>query len=372
MRHLAVFSVLALCPYCAKALENCVEQTLPRQPKWISSVEFNSENNQILIADPKSKELFTLDIKSGKMGEVKIPGGLAPSSITKIQGGFLVKDRDDAAILNSNYKMTKEKINLKSGGGAALGSLYSNWIASGSTFVGFGSVVNFNPGSTKYPPSRRFELGFIEGQVSAETGEFRNIQLLEATEENDPYLLGLPYFSATSDGLFFVKMTSPRASIVRVQNTALGRATLTEIPAFPEDFRNIPDLTTKSSGPVSVAERFEKIEESRMVAGIFGQGKFLYLLTRQPDPEGNGTEWLLHKIDPNESRPLDAVRLPTHASHLSVVAGTDYWHLFERGHVRAWGEQDIERVIHVPTAWITFPERSRIQVNRPEIQCIKK
>lgn len=369
-RRLAVFGALALCSYSLEALENCVEQTLPKNPQWISSVELNSEKNQVLISDPKSKELFALDLKSWKMAEIAVPGGLAPSSITKIQGGFLIKDRDDAAILDSSYRTLKEKVNLKNGGGAALGSLYSNWIASGSTFVGFGSVAHFDPSSAT--AARGFELGFIKGQVSAETGGFRNIQLLEATEENDPYLLGFPYFSATSDGIFFVKMTGPRASIVRVQNAASGGATLAELPAFPNDFRSIPDLTTKNSGPASVAERFEKIEGSRMAAGLFGQGKYLYLLTRQPDPEGNGTEWLLHKIDPNVPHPLDAVRLPTHASHLSVVVGPDYWHFFERGHVRAWGEQDIEKVIRVPATWITNPEKSRIQVDRPEVKCTKK
>lgn len=360
--RLAVFSALSLCSSSARA-GSCIEQAaLPMRPQWISSAELNSENSQILIADPKSKELFSFDLKSGKLGTVKVPGDLVPSFITRIQGRFLIKDRDEVAILSSSlssgYKVLKEKARLKSGGGSVLGSLYSNWVTNGHDFVGFGSVASFNPGSAGYDPSRRFQLGFVKGQVSAETGEFRDIQLLEATEENDPYLLGLPYFCATSEGFFFVKMTSPYASIVQVKDTAQGRVALTELPAFPEEFRRIPDLKTKSSGPASAVERFEKIEESHMVAGLFGQGKYLYLLTRQPDPKGQGTEWLLHKIDPNVAKPLGAIRLPTRASHLSIVVGPDYWHLFERGHIRAWGEQDIEKVIHVPSAWITSLGRS--------------
>ena len=103
-----------------------------------------------------------------------------------------------------------------------------------------------------------------------------------------------------------------------------------------------------------------------MAAGLFGQGKYLYLLARQPDklmdPSGKTPAWFLYKISPSNPEHLGVVRLPTSAKYLSIVVGTDFWYLFERGSVRAWGDQDIKAVVKVPTKWITSPETSRLKV----------
>jgi hypothetical protein len=109
-----------------------------------------------------------------------------------------------------------------------------------------------------------------------------------------------------------------------------------------------------------------------MAAGLFGQGKYLYLLTRRPSPAG-GTEWLLHQIDPRKPQILGAVRIPSTASHLSVGVGRDEWYFIERGEVRGWGDQDIDTVIRVPQSWITSPDGSRIDARDPEVmQCDRR
>lgn len=71
-----------------------------------------------------------------------------------------------------------------------------------------------------------------------------------------------------------------------------------------------------------------------MAVGLFGQGKYLYLLGRRFN--GETTEWSLSQIDPKDpdSRHIRQVRLPTAAHHLSVVPGRDYWYFFERGEVK--------------------------------------
>jgi hypothetical protein len=364
----------------ATAPNACFIKALKNAPGWIGSLELNSETNQILIADPKQGKLFAYDLKAEAFEDVDLPSDLPVSSITKIEGGFLVKYRDDAAIISPTYKVLKDKINIRSakyGGVSGLGPLYSNWITSGSTFVGFGSVANFDPASTQYNPLRRFRLGFVKGQVSAASGDFRNVQLLEATEENTAYLLSFPYFAANDDGIFFVRMTSPYASIVRVRNdNTFGTASLSELAAFPRDFRTLPDLATTTAGPASVKERFDKIEGQAMAAGLFGQGKLLYLLARRPFKDNpKQTEWLVYQIDPKRFEPVGAVRLPTRAPHLSIVTSPTYWYMFERGHVVSWGNQKITSVIKVPTRWITSPTSSKLSLddqNSTEVKCIRQ
>ena len=214
----------------------------------------------------------------------------------------------------------------------------------------------------------RWALGRT-GEISAASGEFSNIVLLESTEENDLYLLGTPYFTANDLGFFFVKMGQETASLVRVVTLPKGGWSLQELPVFPRDFRKVPNLKA-DSGELddSVAGRFRSIERSRMVAGLFGQGTMLYVLTRSWT--ATGTEWLLHQVDPTRGELGSVLRLPTKAPHLSVAVGTDSWLLFERGSVRAWGDQDIKSVVKVPVSWIAAEGTSPLDVKgQGDVKC---
>jgi hypothetical protein len=357
---LATLLFISGLPHSLAGQAVCSRQALAKPPRWISTLELNSRANEVLVADPKGSELLAYDLKNWSAKTISIPVGLPPSSITKIEGGFLIKDRDDGAILNAEGKAAGA-LNLrqtKSGGGTGLGSLYSNWVTRGSRFVGFGSVPRADLANSQYDPSRGFQLGFVTGRVSADLGQFRDVELLEATENTDLYLLGFPYFAANDDGLFFVRMTTDEpAAIMRVKEGATTE--IEELSAFPSEFRTVPKLGP-NQGPSSTAARFAQVEQKKMVVGLFGQGKFLYLLAREPDG-GDGQQWLIYKISPKESKPLGVVRLPTTANHLSVIPGADYWYVFERGVVRGWGDQDIKTVVKIPTAWIASPMTSPLR-----------
>jgi hypothetical protein len=337
----------------------CSIESLEIKPSWISTLEVDQENNRILIADPKQQKLIYFDSRTSDMDGVPLPSNFAPASVTKIADGFFVQSRDTAAIITSDLKQQKV-VNLqetKKRSTPELGSLYSSWITRGSVFVGFGSV--YKGGRDVSRSARDFQLGFVRGKVSAATREFRDISLLEATDKNDFYLLGLPYFAATDDGLFYVRMIANSPVVIKRVNPT---GPPTDVQAIPKEFRLAPFLDKRSSSPNSTAALFRQIESSTMVSGLFGQGKFLYLLTRKPDLSG-GTEWLLHQIDPQKSRLLGAVRLPTKANHLSVAVSTGEWYFVERGEVHNWGDQDIENLIRVPRAWIAAPATSPLNAD---------
>lgn len=365
-------SILAGIPLFAA--DKCDTLDLEIQPKWISTAELNPSSGEILISDPKGRSVLAYKVSTQKMSTVKLDSEIPPASITKVQGGFLIKYRDDAVILGSDKKLlaSVNLRNTKAGGATGLGSLYSNWVTKDATFIGYGSIVRSDLTAQEYQPSRGFQLGFLRGTVTAASGQFRNIELLEATEDNDYYVFGFPYFAATENGLFYVRMVSGgEASIVRVRDNATGSAALEPLSTFPEKFRVIPKLKTKNEGPASAAPRFAEIEKSTIPVGLFGQGKYLYLLARHSD--GAETQWSLFQIDPSSTsqKPVE-LRLPTKAHHLSVVPGPDSWYFFERGEVKAWGDQEIRTVVQIPRAWIEEPLSSPLLAASPRVQACPK
>jgi hypothetical protein len=95
------------------------------------------------------------------------------------------------------------------------------------------------------------------------------------------------------------------------------------------------------------------IRQSTMIAGVAGQGEFLYLLTREPG-SGSGTRWLLHQIDPARDKLLRQIQLPTSSSHLIVVPGEKLWALIEKGPVTGSPPvQEIGSVLMIPASLIS-------------------
>jgi hypothetical protein len=355
---LSVSLLLSLLSQLPATAVTCNTRLFNKPPSWISTVTLNA--SEILIADPKSNRLLSYNIHTSSTKVVSVPGTISPTAVTRIMDGFLIQDQEKGVVIGPDKQLVASvDLRQTKAAGAGLGSLYSNWVARGATFVGYGSVKKFNLASGSDDSSRGFSLGFIKGQITASAG-FSKVELLEATDNNTLYLFGLPYFASNNNGLFFVRMVGQRASIQHVREGT--RPELEEVRGFPDAFREIPKLNTPSLGPATTASRFAEIEKSKMAAGLFGQGSMLYLLTRQPAQGGDGTEWWLYQIDPTKPKPQGVVRLPTKASHLSVVPGPTSWYLIERGVVRGWGEQDIKTVVEIPAEWITAPESSPLNI----------
>lgn len=138
-------------------------------------------SNELLIADPKDEAVLAFKTTTNQISRVALPPEIPPTSITKIQGGFLVKYRDDASIISMDRKPipTTNLRTTKAGGLTGLGSLYSNWITKGTSFVGYGSVVRKDLTAQDHDPARGFQLGFIRGTVTARSGRFTILNSLK-------------------------------------------------------------------------------------------------------------------------------------------------------------------------------------------------
>lgn len=179
----------------------------------------------------------------------------------------------------------------------------------------------FNLASGSDDSNRSFSLGFIKGQsqINANSG-FSNIELLEANDKNTLYLFGFPYFASNNESLFFVRMVGQRASIQHEREG--GRA------SARRSFGISGGLSKNSSAQFAKPRHsnyglsIRGDREGKDVDRFIWEGNFLYLLTRQPAQGGDSTEWWPYQIDPAKSKPQGVVRLPTKASHLSIVPGS--------------------------------------------------
>lgn len=80
--------------------------------------------------------------------------------------------------------------------------------------------------------------------------------------------------------------------------------------------------------------------------GLYGHGRWLYLLSREP-VGGGATNWWLTRIDPNTGRPSGKMRLPTAARHIDLVPGRT-WFLLEKGSVLSYGYQELTGGRRIP------------------------
>lgn len=350
----------------ALAIDVCISEQLAIKPSWISTIQFDDARNEILIADPKTRNLLFYQANTGKMG--RVPVGISPVLVTKIQGGFFVESDSNVAFLapdRSEKKVIPRE--MFAGGAIQLKSLYSNWITQGPNFVGFGSMRGEGSEASGQPAIRGFKLGFVRGTVTAGTQSFENVRLIEENDKNDFYLLGLPYFAANDDGLFYVRMIPGEKPSIK---WILPDGTVNSVSVFPEEFGETLQPLKKEGEASDAAHLFGMVASRAMPYGLFGEGHYLYLLTRQPS--GEGTQWLIHRINPATQQLAGFIRLPTTAEHLSVVVGKDEWYFVERGSVRAWGDQDISTIIRIPQAWITSPGTSRLDTENSMPPCLRK
>lgn len=147
------------------------------------------------------------------------------------------------------------------------------------------------------------------------------LRALDESTEAGGLAWSVPTLATSSKGVFalvfeagpHIERVFPRPQVIR---------------AFPEGFAEVPDLARREHvNPPLVFYR--NVEAASMAAGLFGQGRYLYLLTRRPAGKGT-TSWFLHRIDPERDRIEATFVLPTDAPHLVVVPGPVEWALVEQ------------------------------------------
>lgn len=337
-------------------------------PGWISSAVWAEGRSRVLVVDPSNRSLllYGADGVAERLGDPRPDkaGAFRPGRISSAGDGFLLKLTGSQVIRLDRDLRQQAALDLRQGPGgepSGIGSLYE-WVVVGDRLVGYGSVRGASADVVRDPnPTRQFQLGFLTAELGRQPARAR---LLLPLEEDDYYVLGHPYVAANDLGPFVLAM-GRHPTIYRVAPEGAGE--VRPLRAMPEAYRELAELGMESTGPESSQALFVRVESLRMPVGLYGQGEMLYLLTRRPDPAGGGTAWFLHQIDPARDQVVGSVRLPTTAHHLTVVPSPGSWFVFEKGPVKAWGEQEIGSMLVIPRAWIEEPAGSPLALSGPAV-----
>ena len=371
MRTLRITGMLIILLLASMSMEaqQCTRYELHEPPSWVSTATYDSANGVLLIADPKMNELLRLSPVKSELSRHVFANGFKVSTVTNFGDGFIVKSREGARLLDAdlkevgsfNFKQNAEK------NSTGLGSLYSNWAALEGTFLGYGSAVGagIDPTRGDRDPGRGFELGFVTGTLDLEGGSVRDVKLLEATDDNEFYLLGNQYFASNNKGIFFVRMIGGYASVATL--VADARQPIQSLASFPKGYASIPKTGDRGFGIPTFAEYFEQLESVTMPVGLFGSVDDLFLVTRERGGLPGSTKWLVHSIPLDSAEPIVSYTLPTAAKHITFASSDENLYLIERGHVRSWGEQSIKSVVEVPLKWLRSGDSSPIFVGRSKL-----
>ena len=370
----------------SQAADECLRHEFQHSPAWISTIALSNDGQRLLIADPKSKALWALDtgskVRSPSIAAVEAPAGagehFSPLTVTASDVGFLVETSEGQTFaLNQTasgsrpFHLTESSTGVPSG----LGSFHSGWISHGEYVLGYGAVLGKGQDLASSSPlsvRRNYEVGFVLGKLDP-AGWVKQVRLLRPFEGdlNVFYRLGLSYFAGNDAGLFFVQIAARETSLWEVVLRAGEAPALKPIDAVPDgygapgEFRPLPEGDAEAQLD-SVARIYGQLESKKMVAGLFGQGQMLYLLTREP-AGAEGTRWSLFEIDPrNPGSPQRHLILPTTANHLNLVPGSTSWYVVEKGPVRAWGDQGIGSYLEIPTRWIVDPSEESLNAESAE------
>lgn len=189
-------------------------------------------------------------------------------------------------------------------------------------------------------------------------------RMLKKLDKQIYYTLGHRYIAANDSGLFFLSM----GDSAEIYKYSPGDAGPTKLGAVPAAYSNVPVLNGNRnlSGKRDLDIVFEEIRNQRMAVGLYGQGRFLYLLTREPE-SGEKTKWLLHQIDARAGTVTGRVRLPTSSKNLTIVPAPSAWHVFERGSLSDL--DGVRTLITVPAPWITNPRTSPLKDENSGVAC---
>lgn len=317
----------------------CESKILDTQLEWTSSALWTANDRELLVVDPLYRRILRYSYTGRGLGP--IPQGigaalenLAPVIIKPYRAGWILQLADEhMLILDGNY-IPRKRVDLRQVGERDDAKLEGVWLwtPAGDDLVALGDLHRLRDSS--------WNSGFIRFPLTA-PGRFTLLRPV-FQEALEFYRLGFPYLTSLGDTAYVVAMDKT-ARLLRMPKD--GPVTELGVSLPRRDLPSLPAYYRSNDLPVVM----DAVERSTMPVGLYGWEGSLYLLSRAPEP-GEGTAWVLTQIDPLRDRIVGSVNLPTRADHLTVVPGANRWAFMEKGPVRSWGRQNVERVLFVPAS----------------------
>ena len=334
-RTTALWLVVAQLSVTFPAESQCSRVNLSRDLTWVTSGVWDEEGRVVLLADTYSAYVLGVD-EGGRVlvgrNEFELISGVGTVSIQ--MPSFLHRDsfgdihlEDEAAgaitkldeHLFAKSKPQKFTAKTQSALGPARVIAVYGWQPMENGYLAFGDI-EFE--DVKGPG--RYKSAFL--QFNSE----RILQIFDRpmdtlSEVRNHYLRNMPYI-ATLDGKdgYLLDM----GEVPSVRRVRAGVASSQELSSFPEDFRACPrlirdpKLTRALRGSEQATLFYERIESSRMAAGLFSWDGRLYLVAKEAMTAEQDTTWWVIELDPQDGAEISRERLPTSAAHITLVPGS--------------------------------------------------
>jgi hypothetical protein len=287
----------------------------------------------VLLYDSTGQYVAHLD----RFGALQF-GDTFPTDILAYGAGYLTLMRGGRLLWLDSALVPQGEEHLH---GHGIASVYE-WAATRDVLVAYGAVNREQVSASQDPA-----LGFFWARFSRTpqgAPRLNKAELLLPFGDNRAYLVGHRNIATAGGRAYFLAVGEE--SVIYEASKPPRR-----LRSFPDGFRRSGPPPIKSSGPGDTVNVYSALENWMGPAGLYSDGELLYLLTRAPSAAG-ASDWTLHAIDPVADKLIGVVRLPTAARHLLIVPGRQNWLLFEKGRMRAWGQQEVAGILPVPRAWL--------------------
>jgi len=336
--RLLAFSLLLSAP-AVFAGQDCSRLPISgQQPQWVSSAAYLAPMDKLAIVDPLRNKLVLLDLQgaardydSARLGVTE--EAMTPAIVSSTPQGLALMMVDQQVYW---YGPDFKKLKVSDLAKASVGS-------QGKVLGTYDSVYNgnyfFSVGAVK-PADGKLRVGFFR-MPAADPTRFKFLTDIPAP---DYYVLGHQYIT-TLHGNDYAILMSEHPTILEFSRNGEHRV----LDVIPKRFKVSP-LKTPATGPSSDEPMYREIEGLSIPVGLYHQGDYLYLLTREPGATGS-TIWRLYRIDPKQGRLVGQESvLPTSANHLTAVAGTNSWYFIEKGPVLPRGNQEVKTILTISKA----------------------
>jgi hypothetical protein len=343
----------------ADSQPSCRRVALDPSPSWLSAATWSGDGRQLVLVDAAGSRL--LRYTDGKYsGEVKRPGMGAlefndPIGLQSIPEGFLLTNYPGRFIwLDRSFQPLRSMDFLKIKPGGKIHQKFESFSLKDPRLTG-NSLLGFTILHLDDKPWQ----GFVRGTLNP----FELTDLIEEVNPKSPedrLFRLLPPESAPAGNDDYVLRWAQPTYILQVWPQKR------RLKAFPPGFEALPTLPEGVGGMAAGPTLYKALEHSTSAAGLYGQGAYLYLLTRKPT--GQGTLWQLWQIDPQRDTIVRSVILPTQTNHVVLAPGPVHWAVIEKGPVIESGKQAIKTVLLLPSSWIEDPA-SKVLADGNAVSC---
>lgn len=323
----------------AVSAASCRPVDLAPRTAWITSGTWEGE--RLLLVDARSGQFLSLSRDGKSLVHETLARTLeSPARLSPRQDGMVVELGGDRFVTLNRSHVPVSANNIRAASvrkGANIDKVFA-WAPAGGDLVAYADVREVGPASETW------RSGFVRFPVE-DPSRFRFLQAPHREPNRIFYRLGYPLMASLSDTAYILFLDNG----IGLYKNARGSDELVAMDALDGLYSasqltpQLPTFTQRED----FALVMRGIERSSMPVGLYAWGNDLYVLSRSF--KTNATTWRLSRVDPREDRIVSTVVLPSQANHLTVVPGAQEWAFIEKGPVRGQRDQDVNRVLFVPT-----------------------